>query len=277
MSLNDNSILLIGESGVGKTHYGAQLLKRLMKGDCALEMDGQATNLEPFAAAMDRLNEGMAAEHTASNTYVESIWPVTDKKGRKATLMWPDYAGEQIRTMASTRRIPSAWLARVEMSDAWLFFLRLQQMRVSDDIFSRPLGQTNGTCQESREVQISDQARLIELLQMLLYIKGAISSKQLKIPLLTVIVSCWDELGTSEPPPTVLEQRLPMVSSFIQSTWANPNVLGLSALERPLSPKNRDVQYASLGPEQFGYIVLPDGTHSKDLTMPIQRVLDGVS
>ena len=59
-----NSILIIGESGVGKTHFGAQLLMRLQQNLGQLCMDGAATNLEPFIEAMDRLNEGVTAEHT---------------------------------------------------------------------------------------------------------------------------------------------------------------------------------------------------------------------
>jgi DNA replication protein DnaC len=78
MSGSSASILLLGESGVGKTHYGAQLLKRLMNGNGTLRMDGAAVNLEPFEAAMERLNEGMAADHTPTSTYVESVWPIAD-------------------------------------------------------------------------------------------------------------------------------------------------------------------------------------------------------
>jgi hypothetical protein len=139
MSANDNSILLIGESGVGKTHYGAQLLKRLMNGEGQLRMDGAATNLEPFEAALESLNEGMAAGHTATTTYVDSVWPIADARGRKAELVWPDYGGEQIKAMSSTRRLPAAWRGRVVTAPAWLLLIRLQQTRVNDDIFSRPL------------------------------------------------------------------------------------------------------------------------------------------
>nr|WP_199749619.1 hypothetical protein [Corallococcus sp. AB038B] len=139
MSAGENSILLIGESGVGKTHYGAQLLKRLMKGDGRLRMDGAATNLEPFEAAMESLNEGMAAGHTATTTYVDSIWPISDETGTKADLVWPDYGGEQIKNISSSRRIPAAWRTRVLSTPAWLLLVRIQQTRVSDDIFSRPL------------------------------------------------------------------------------------------------------------------------------------------
>lgn len=273
MSASDSSILLIGESGVGKTHYGAQLLKRLMRGDGQLRMDGAATNLEPFEAAMESLNEGMAAGHTPTTTYVDSIWPIVDLGGRKAELVWPDYGGEQIKAMSSTRRIPAAWRARVVDAPAWLLLVRLQQTRVSEDIFSRPLSTLKGAGVENREVQISDQARLIELLQMLVYIRGAISTEPLESPRLCVLLSCWDELGADERPAVVLDQRLPMFSSFVQSIWAEPSVLGLSALERPLSPRDRDSEYAARGPEQFGYVVLPDGQRSTDLTLPIQRLL----
>lgn len=268
-----NSILLIGEQGVGKTHYGAQLLKRLMQGDGRLRMDGAATNLEPFQGAMERLNEGMAAGHTATTTYVDSVWPITDTSGGKAELVWPDYGGEQIKAISSTRRLPAAWRDRVLSAPAWLLLVRLQQTRVSDDIFSRQLNRLKEASSENRDVQVSDQSRLIELLQMLLYVGGVQGAEPLRRPRLCMLLSCWDELGTHERPAVLLRQRLPMFSNFVTSTWAEPSVLGLSALERPLDPRQRDMEYVTRGPEQFGYIVLPDGKQSPDLTLPIQHLL----
>ena len=280
MTTNSSSILLIGESGVGKTHYGAQLLKRLMKGDGQLRMDGAASNLEPFEAAMESLNEGMSADHTPTSIYVDSIWPIADRHNSKAELVWPDYGGEQIKAMSSTRRIPAAWRSRVISTPAWLLLVRLQQTRASDDIFSRPLHEISVSSEENREVQVSDQARLIELLQILLYIRGAISTSPIERPRLCVLLSCWDELGSEaqeERPAVVLKERLPMFASFLESTWRQPTVLGLSALERPLTSSDRDMDYATRGPEQFGYIVLPDGQRSTDLTLPIQLLLDASS
>lgn len=273
MSAQKNSILLVGESGVGKTHYGAQLLKRLMKGDGQLRMDGAATNLEPFEAAMESLNEGMAAGHTPTATYVDSVWPIASTDGAKAELVWPDYGGEQVKAISSNRRIPTAWQPRVIGTPAWLLIIRLHKTRTSDDIFSRPLASLKGVTSENRDVQISDQARLIELLQILLYIRGSSSSAPLRTPRLGVLLSCWDELGTDDAPVSVLKQRMPMFSEFVHSTWLEPTVLGLSALERPLSPRERDPDYAARGPEQFGYVVLPDGRRSQDLTIPIQQLL----
>jgi hypothetical protein len=273
MSFINNSILLIGESGVGKTHYGAQLLKRLMKGDGELRMNGAASNLEPFEAAMESLNEGLAADHTATTTYVDSIWPIADANGRNAELVWPDYGGEQIKAITATRRIPAAWRTRVIEAPAWLLLIRLQQARTAEDIFSKPLSSLQGNGIENHEVQISDQARIIELIQILLYIRGGVNSALLETPRLCVLLSCWDELGSDDLPPVLLQQRLPMLANFIQSTWTKPCVFGLSALERPLKLHDRDQEYSIRGPEQFGYIVLPDGQRSHDLTLPIQHLL----
>lgn len=273
MSTAGNSILLIGESGVGKTHYGAQLLQRLMRGDGQLQMNGAATNLEPFEAALEALNEGRAADHTATSTYVDSVWPVMDRTGRQANLVWPDYGGEQIKTMIASRRVPNAWQERIRNARAWLLLVRLQQTRVGDDIFSRPLVELHGKSVENREVQVSDQARLIELLQMLKF-AGTATERPLDRPRLGVLLSCWDELGFDGAPAVALESRFPMLAAFLRSNWRAPIVLGLSALERPLRPNDRDAEYVRRGPEEFGYVVRADGSHSPDLTIPIELLLD---
>lgn len=273
MSSSDSSILLIGESGVGKTHYGAQLLKRLMAGSGQLRMHGAATNLEPFQAALESLNEGLAADHTPTSTYVDSIWPIVDSHGKTADLIWPDYGGEQIKAISTTRRIPANWRDRVIAAPAWLLLIRLQQIHTTDDVFSRPLDSLQNTNIESRTDQVSDQARLIELLQILIYLRGSSSDVPLETPRLAILLTCWDELGTNDKPADVLHRRLPMLSAFIASTWLNLAILGLSALERPLRPRDKDAEYAARGPEQFGYVVLPEGERTSDLTFPIKLLL----
>ncbi|MFD2430565.1 hypothetical protein ACFSUK_25825 [Sphingobium scionense] len=173
MSGPSNSILLVGESGVGKTHYGAQLLRRLMRVKGALRMNGAATNLEAFETALESLDEGRAAGHTARTVNVDSVWPVVDSGGRRADLIWPEYGGEQIKSVIENRRLPDAWQKRVDGADAWLLLVRLQQAIVGDDMFSKPLADLKGTSVENREVHQSDQARLVELLQMLLFSYGS--------------------------------------------------------------------------------------------------------
>jgi hypothetical protein len=274
VSERGNSILLIGESGVGKTHYGAQLLKRLMKSDGFLRMDGAATNFEPYDSALKSLNEGKSADHTATATYVDSIWPIIDRDGRTAQLVWPDYGGEQIRTIINSRRVPDAWRIRVLTSPAWLLLIRLQQTRVGDDIFSRPLTSLRMTPTDNRELQISDQARFIELLQFFMYVGRATADGPLERPRLGILLTCWDELGFSGQPIEALRERLPMFHDFVQANWSDAKVLGLSALGRSLSQSERDMDYVTRGPEHFGYVVAADGSESSDLTLPIKLLLE---
>lgn len=277
MNTSKSSILLIGEFGVGKTHYGAQLLKRLMKGDGQLRMIGAASNLEPFEAAMASLNQGMAAGHTATSTYVDSVWPIADDTGREAELIWPDYGGEQVKSMLSSRSVPNAWKARIESTHAWLVLIRLHQIHVSDDVFSRPLSELRGARTEGAEVNVSDQARLIELLQMLMYARGLDNGRPIRTPRLSVLLTCWDELTTTAPPSETLRQQLPLLFEFVTSNWDEPGIMGVSALERPLYPRDRDAEYAARGPESFGYAVLQDGKRSPDLTLPVKLLLASVT
>lgn len=270
-----HTILLVGESNVGKTHYGAQFLKRLMVKACALKMSGAPTNLEAFNTALSCLTEGRSTDHTPANTYVESVWPITDETGRYAELVWPDYGGEQVRNLVTQRRIPTAWRERVLEATDWVLLIRLHSLRSEDDLFSRPLQSFAAaeTQDEAPAYEPSDQARTVELLQMLLYLAHFHLDRALRKPRLTILLSCWDELETTQLPADLLASRLPMLWSFVRSNWMSPSVIGLSALERALSKTDADLEYATRGPEEFGYVVLPDGVKNTDITLPIQRLM----
>ncbi|WLG83702.1 hypothetical protein PSH97_21760 [Pseudomonas cucumis] len=270
-----HTILLVGESNVGKTHYGAQFLKRLMVKACALKMTGAPTNLEAFTTALSCLTEGKSTDHTPADIYVESVWPITDEAGRYAELVWPDYGGEQVRNLVAQRRIPAAWRDRVVEATDWVLLIRLHSLRSEDDLFSRPL-QSFAPVEpqgEAAEYELSDQARTVELLQMLLYLAQFHLDRPLRKPRLTILLSCWDELETTDLPADLLASRLPMLWSFVRSNWASPTVIGLSALERALDKTDADQDYAIRGPEEFGYVVLPNGEKSTDITLPIQYLM----
>jgi hypothetical protein len=271
-----HTILLVGESNVGKTHYGAQFLKRLMVKACALKMSGAPTNLEAFTTALSCLTEGKSTDHTPANTYVESVWPIEDEAGRFAKLVWPDYGGEQVRNLVTQRRIPAAWRDRVLEATDWVLLIRLHSLRSEDDLFSRPLQSfaAGGSEEEPPAYEPSDQARTVELLQMLLYLAQFHLDRPLREPRLTILLSCWDELETTEFPADLLASRLPMLWSFVRSNWTSPTVIGLSALERSLSMTDADTEYATRGPEEFGYVVLPDGVKNTDITLPIQLLMN---
>jgi hypothetical protein len=270
-----HTILLVGESNVGKTHYGAQFLKRLMVKACVLKMAGAPTNLEAFTTALSCLTEGKSTDHTPAETYVESVWPITDETGRNAELVWPDYGGEQVRNLVTQRRIPPAWRERVLEATDWVLLIRLRSLRSEDDLFSRPLQSFAASEPQGGTVEYepSDQARIVELLQMLLYLAQFHLDRPLRKPRLTILLSCWDELETTELPADLLASRLPMLWSFVSSNWTSPTVIGLSALERALSKTDTDQEYAIRGPEEFGYVILPNGAKDTDITLPIQRLM----
>lgn len=269
----DKSILLIGESGVGKSHYGGQLLKRLMREDGRIRMGRGATNLEPFETVTNSLDAGVSADHTATRTYLESRWPIVDDEGRKVQLIWPDYGGEQVKKIIDERRLPHAWLKRIAQSSAWLLLIRLQTTRADDDIFSRPLGSLKGNSREPGKAPLSDQARLIELLQMLAFARSTSDRHREGLPRLVVLLTCWDEMESPGKPIEELCKRLPMLRNFILSNWEEASVLGLSALGRSLHKEQPDEDYISKGSEMFGYVVLEDGTRCTDLTLPIRNLL----
>jgi Double-GTPase 1 len=268
------TVLIIGEFGVGKTHFGAQLLLRLNQGQSFLRMRGAAENISAFESAVECLNEGRAAAHTATSTYVKSIWPIQDREGHAMDLVWPEYGGEQIRQMFANRKFPSAWRDRVKESSAWMLFVRIQQADSKDDIFSRPISTIHKSPPADKDFRVSDQSRLVELLQSLLFLEGVGTLRQVSSPALTLLLSCWDEIvGVQKKsrPGEVLAKHLPLLADFVTATWTTEalSIVGLSALERPLREDSRDEDYINRGPNQFGYIVGVDGTHHKDLTIPV--------
>ena len=273
MVVPDKSILLIGESDVGKSHYGGQLLKRLMQEDGQLRMDGAATNLEPFQTVITCLDAGLSADHTPITTYHESRWPIVDKEEQKADLIWPDYGGEQIKNIIDDRRLRQVWLNRITQSSAWLLLIRLQKIRADDDVFSRPLASLQGRVTETWDAGLSDQARLIELMQVLAYIWSTSNERSSRFPPLVVLLTCWDEMESPGKPTDELRKHLPMFADFVASNWEESSVLGLSALGRALDKKTPDEDYIAKGSERFGYVVLEDGRDTPDLTHPIRRLI----
>jgi hypothetical protein len=267
-------LLLIGETGVGKTHYGAQLLVRLRLQQGVLRMQSAPTNITAFEAALQALNQGSAAQHTGSGVYAESYWPILGPTGQAINLIWPDYAGEQVRNMFDARQISPEWRQRVLVSGGWLLVVRLQEINPKEDIFSRPISAIHQSAEQKKDFRVSDQARLVELLQILLYVRGIGTLRSIAAPALTILLSCWDEIGglsSAIRPDALLRDRMPLLHQFAAANW-HPDrlsIFGLSALGKPLREDGKDSEYIDLGPGHFGFVVLPDGSHSPDLTIPI--------
>lgn len=282
MESPSRSILLIGGPNTGKTHFGGQLLGRLQLEQAKLRMRSEPESIVPFEEVLRRLAQGLAADHTSVNTYEEIILPLAHPEGDRVDIVWPDYGGEQIRLMMNQRRVNDVWKERIRESDGWLLFIRPSILHAQDDIFTRPLHELTASGEvDSAPYEWTSQAFYIELLQLLLYVRGLGTLTRAAEPHLGVVLSCWDELDEKDqalPPPVLLRQEMPLVSAFLASTWQAPSlaVVGLSSLGRPLSKENEDEGYIEQGPETFGYVVQPDSEYTSDLTVPIQWLLDRI-
>lgn len=269
-------IALFGESDNGKSHYGAQLLERIEAEKCGIKLREAAPNVSAFDEVRKRLGAGLLAEHTPSGIYEDVVLPVVDQVGRGMDLTWPDYAGEQVRQLIDSRAMKQEWLDRTQAAHGWILIVRPRLARIDDDIFSKPLGHV-GRAPEGGEVKArrSIQARLVELLQMLLHARRL--HDRGSIPPLVVLLSCWDELQLPDgsKPSDLLDAKMPLLASFVRSTWgARVSVLGLSALGVELDMKEANDAFIDRGPENSGFVVETDGTLNPDLTIPIVRLAD---
>lgn len=275
--VNSMQLALFGESDVGKSHYGAQLLSRIEAEACELKLRETPDDISPFDEVRKRLNAGLLADHTPSGIYRESVWAVEDGQDNEFDLIWPDYAGEQIRQLIDTRRMGQEWLERTQNAHGWILMVRPKLSRQDDDIFSRPLGDLRRSQEHGSDDKPhrTVQARLVELLQLLMHARGLVGRRP--SPPMAVLLSCWDELGVDEgvKPEDVLDQTLPLLASFIRSRWGGRcAVFGLSALGTELNKDTANEQFVNQGPERFGFVVGSDGSRVPDLTRPIIRLAE---
>jgi hypothetical protein len=285
-----SSLLIIGGTKAGKTHYGGQLLRRLEAKKHLLKILRAPSDLSPFQEVLESLALGRSAGHTPTSVYRESVWDVrVDAQDFESQLVWPDYGGEQIEDIVKRRQVSEPWVQRIRQSNGWLFFVRLSTVCSPEDILERPRGvggMLSGS-EESRstdnittsaadqttpsdaydvaaplasQLTLSTQAGLVELLQALLFVKHVGSNRQLQQPPLVVVLSCWDEIGAPkkarqwENPGDVLKRRLPLLSQFIESIWhyGQVEILGLSSLGKALKDDVSDEEFMDDGPERQG-------------------------
>lgn len=271
-------IAVFGESNVGKSHYGAQLIGRLNAETGALRMRGAAPDLAAFDDIVQSLSGGVPGAHTSAGTYTETLLPVLTGGDVAIDLVWPDYAGEQVSQLLEERRIPMSWQQRVENADGWILIVRPKQLPLAEDIFSRPLGDLQSSRPAAGAIERSPQARLVELLQMLIYTTHTRTGKAK--PALAVVLSCWDELevpvGTT--PELMLRRTLPLLAAFVRNNWDEHHrlVLGLSATGVALSKDSPNKDFIYKGAEQMGWVVTTEGDHTPDLTVPISQLAKAI-
>ena len=125
-------------------------------------------------------------------------------------------------------------------------------------------------------VKISDSAHFVELLQMLLYIKGISSLNKINKPNLVIVLSCWDILNLPENtlPAEILKARLPLLYYFTKNSWSENSfkIIGLSSTEKTLTDEP-DEEYIDRTPINFGYYINSKGEKMEDLTLSIRTLV----
>lgn len=260
-------LLIIGKPHSSKTVFITQFYIRLQKGKSKLKLYKPVADLSAITAAKDALVKGDEPEPTDPGRSVNMILPIQFNE-QQLDLHCPDYGGEQIKTILSTRQIDKKWSESIQGSDNWIFFIRLNSINKQLDISNITVTPNHTKGQNTEKKYTStEQSSLIELLQIFLHAKEYdYHLKNSKVKL-TVVLTCWDELNTNEKPRKVLEEHLPLLLNFIESNWLKEklNFIGLSALQFPLNAKNK-IKYETEGSENFGFIINAAGDKTKDIT-----------
>lgn len=284
MSAPPESVLVLGATASGKSSYVGQLILRTEHApDGRLRATKGLSSYGPIDPVLRHLQIGLAPLHTEHGTYEESTLTLEDREtGGQVRIVWPEFAGEQVEVLARDRIVSPEWAARVRTSDVWILFIRVSHMFLPEDALSRriaPIATGSGPATVREEGTIlSGQARLIELLQLLTFVRGLGGVRPVRKPVLGIVLSCYDELADTNAklPAEVLRDRLPLVSDFVCSMWAPESLLvfGVAALGRALDPVEPDLDFLTEGPETNGYIVLPNGSSTPDLTLAVSLLMD---
>lgn len=278
-------IVLLGGPNSGKTHYAGQLYGRLQHSTGALTLRkscGAPDDLSLLHEVLSCLENGNAAQHTSTGAWGNVHLPLTDSNGREFDLNWPDYGGEQLKRVFATRSVDQDWQNRLINANGWVLLIRLNtEATYPDAIENLVHANAKQDENESRANSWDANAYWVEKLQILLHVAKIGWKHQIQAPPLTVLLSCYDEVGDEHTPPIeTLCQKLPLVASFIQSNW-NKNsvsVWGLSALGQELVANSQSDDFIDEGPESQGWVLPPEGGEkSTDLTLPLMWLLERVS
>ena len=277
----ENNVLIIGGPNAGKTHFGGQLYGRLnsRKFSFKIAPHNRPSDLTIFQDVINKLAEGKRADHTATSANRNIELKIDDENGNKIVFAFPDYAGEQVNSIIENRRINTIWKEYIDASNSWMLFVRLDEIPQLEDIINRGIPSAEEVQKRQAQappVRISDAAHFVELLQMLLYIKGIPSLNKINKPNLAIVLSCWDvlKLPDNTLPSEILKERLPLLYHFANNTWSEDSlkIIGLSSTEKSLTDEP-DEEYIDLTPINFGYFINSNGEKNGDLTLSIRTLI----
>lgn len=274
-------LVLLGGPNSGKTHFAGQLYGRLQRrpGSLILRKEqGTPADLSALEDVLRSLEAGHAAEHTHADTWAEVLLPLSDDSGSGIDLRWPDYGGEQLRAVFEQRSVRESWRERLSKADGWVLLIRLKgEITYPDALEELSKCPSSTGMPIARASSWDANARWVETLQMLLHVAEVGTARRISRPRLAVLLSCYDELGPIDGTPRdVFAAKLPLLTSYIESTWAGDavSVWGLSALGRLLERNSSDDNFIDQGPEAQGWVVPPTGgPRDTDLTRPLAWLL----
>lgn len=302
-------VLMLGGANTGKSTFLVQLYGRMATRKGQLVSRSAPADLKPISDGLQRLASGIPLEHTRTSAdHLIQHLPAATHDGRSVDFNIPDYAGETFDDLAKSHRIPENWRPLIAESDQWLLFVRLEQFGQLPELLNRPVEEpepvlASAAPSSNEEAAVADvfmqsaatsygdemvaatvagvtelplDMHLVELLQMLLHDRGERPRGGVSKPFLSVLLSCWDELGPTFPssPASVAEERIPLLYSYVRSAWREDaaEFLGLSSQGQSLTADTPDEEFVDIGPENHGYVVTGAGDRDPDLTR-IVRVL----
>lgn len=287
-----SNIMLLGLPNSGKTHYSAQFYGRVTRVDsCSLNIrvdKGAPPDLTLFEDAFSSLAAGKTAQRTSTNTFGNITLPLISQSKQKIDLTWPDYAGEQLKSVFLDRVVNNQWIELLESASGWVLVIRLDEEIVIQDRLQQLLTHTptsglsaekNEDIQKNSIEPIWDaNSKWIEIIQILLHSCHISSQNLISTPKLAILLSCYDRLDEKnkfETPRNMLRAKLPLLDTYLHSIWNEDNigVWGVSALGKNLEEDISDDSFVDEGPETQGWIITPEGKQISDLTLPISWLI----
>ena len=293
------NVLMLGGANTGKSTFLVQLYGRMAARMGRLVSRSAPADLKPISDGLQRLASGIPLEHTRTSAdHLMQHLPAATHDGRSVDFNIPEYAGETLDDLVRSHRIPEHWRPLIAESDQWLLFVRLEQFGQLPVLLSRPVKEPEavlssaalspheeaavaGASRHSAAASDGDtelplDMRLVELLQMLLHERGARPRGGVSKPFLSVLLSCWDELGLADQssPASAAEERIPLLYSYVRSAWREDAVefLGLSSQGRSLTAGTPDEHFVDVGPEHHGYVVTGADDRDPDLTLVVRAL-----
>jgi len=276
--MSDSNLLVIGGPGSGKTTYGIQLLHRLQYQVGILQLEKSIDDMSSVAEDSDRMARGLQVNHTVGSQYKSTIYKLIDGNKRSHLLELADYKGEQIRSIGHSNIVPTDWVVRARNSQRWLYLLRVDTVQSRKNFFVNPIETGNKEPEEVNEKSSGLELWTIEVLQRLLFVRGASTRSAVSSPRLAFVLSVWDELQGADAdllPWDLLESRAPLLFNFLRANWlaSEIEIFGLSATEKTLPEEKPDLEFAKNGSTK-GYIVTSKGERISDLTVPLAWLLN---